>query len=165
MKRIPLTKGYVTVLDDEDYEILRHRKWSTLTSNKTKKVYACSADSVRGGGRFKLSLMHRVILGLSPGQFADHIDGDGLNNQRSNLRVATRDQNRRNTGLMKSNRSGFKGVYFKPRIGKWIASIKDGRTKHLGCFSTPEEAAKAYDAAALKLHGEFACTNASIGLL
>ena len=95
----------------------------------------------------------------------DHIDGDGLNNRRSNLRACTHTENGRNRKLSKNNTSGLKGVNAR-EAGKWQAMIKtSGRILHLGVFDSKMEAAKAYDAAALRLYGEFARTNAALGLI
>jgi hypothetical protein len=106
--------------------------------------------------------MHRIILGLKDEdpRLGDHIDGDGLNNIRSNLRVASSSGNAQNRRLSCCSSSGFKGVTWRKRERVWYAQIgyKDTR-KHLGVFSTAEEAARAYDKAALQLFGEFANLN------
>jgi hypothetical protein len=102
-----------------------------------------------------------------PTSFVDHINHDGHDNRIANLRLATHAENTRNK--RNKAKSGFKGVYFQSRPGRtkaWRASICiDGKTTGLGCYVTPEEAARAYDAAAIQLHGEFACTNEMLGLL
>lgn len=103
--------------------------------------------------------MHRVILGLEKGDKleGDHKDGNGLNNQRRNLRVATRTENHHNRTKYKTNTSGFKGVSAKSN--RWMAKINiGGKAKHLGYFDTPELAAAAYAKAAKKHHKEFART-------
>ena len=90
----------------------------------------------------------------------DHIDGDGLNNRRANLRHCTNQENCRNQGLARNNRSGFKGVSWYPNSGKWVATIWDGKRKvFLGYYADPVEAARAYDAKARELFGEFARPN------
>lgn len=105
--------------------------------------------------------MHRFILDLKKEDpDVDHKDGNGLNNQRSNLRTATRAQNARNRRIRTDNTSGFKGVTWRKDLGKWNAFIEI-KTKriHLGYFTDPMEAACAYDMAAVKYFGEFAHCN------
>jgi hypothetical protein len=111
--------------------------------------------------------MHRLVLHLPPRlPSVDHVNGDGLDNRRSNLRTASFAGNAHNRGLSSNNRSGFKGVGFESKTGRAVAYIKLGyRTRRLGTFDTPRDAALAYDEAALRLHGEYARTNAGLGLV
>jgi hypothetical protein len=156
MKTIPLTKGKVAQVDDNDYEWLSQSHW--FAANVHGYYYA--AREIKG----KVYLMHRVILGLDVGDptVADHIDHNGLNNTRANLRKATRQQNCANR-LNQAHTSRYKGVMFWKERGKWRARIRHlGHSTSLGLFATELEAAKAYDAKALELHGEFALTNAVI---
>lgn len=105
-------------------------------------------------------LLGLVFLGLGEDQTIDHIDGCRLNNSLRNLRLATPSQNQANIGLRKDNRSGYKGVSWSKRSKKWQGYIHaNGRSFHLGFYSDKEQAAKVRDAAALKLHGEFAQLN------
>ena len=98
--------------------------------------------------------MHRVINNTPEGFETDHRDGDGLNNRRANLRTATRAQNEWNTGMRKTNSSGFKGVHFHKPSGKWRACIRhNGTFRRLGQFRTAEDAAARYYAAAMLLRG------------
>lgn len=108
--------------------------------------------------------MARFILDAPKGIMTDHRDGDTLNNQRENLRLATNQQNQHNQRrLRRDNTTGFKGVTLWPRKGVYNAQIYVNTIrKSLGCYKTPEEAAAAYDAAAVKYFGEFAATNAEI---
>ena len=104
--------------------------------------------------------MHSAILESHKGSDIDHIDGNGLNNQENNLRYSTHSQNMSNRGLDKNNKSGFKGVSWYQPSQKWQVKIAvQGKQKHLGYYSDIEEAARAYDAAAKELHGEFAWLN------
>ncbi len=116
---------------------------------------------VRGVGYLKA---HRVAWSLATGNMPpdhiDHIDGDKLNNKFSNLRACTPAENQRNRGRFKSNKSGFKGVSWMKRPAKWQAQIcVDRKVKHLGLFENKVDAARAYDIAAIELHGAFAKTN------
>jgi HNH endonuclease/AP2 domain len=112
--------------------------------------------------------MHRQVLSVTSSKVkVDHRDGNGLNCQKSNLRVATHAQNMRNQLLSRVSAYGFKGVT-KPtkNKNKWVAQISPfGKRIHLGYFTTIRQAAEAYDKAAVKYFGEFACTNKSLGLL
>ena len=96
--------------------------------------------------------MHRVILNAPPGVEVDHINGNGLDNRRSNLRLATRAQGQANRGRFKSNKSGYKGVHFDKQLGKWKLAF----SAH---FDTAEEAAQMYDRIARIVFGEYAKTN------
>lgn len=149
MKRIPLTQGKFALVDDEDYVELNQHKWCAYKQGNT--FYAARA----------VNLMHREILGLKrgDGKVTDHIDHDGLNNQRSNIRVCTQQQNMMNKRKRKNNSSKYKGVYFL-KTNKWIAQIHfDNKSIHLGLFDDELEAAQAYDKKAIELFREFAKTN------
>lgn len=153
MKIIELTQGYKTIVDDPDYEELNKYLWCVWIPSG--KPYAASA---LGKGK-KLFKMHRVILKLDdPKIKVDHRDGDGLNNRRSNLRLATSRQNNQNA--VKSSMSPYRGIQQVPS-GNWQASIRDnfGTSIYLGTFREDYEAAKAYDEAAKKFHKEFAVLN------
>lgn len=109
-------------------------------------------------------LAHRaawaMTYGECPKKHIDHIDGNKANNRISNLRVCTHNQNQHNQGIRKTNKSGYKGVSWMKSVQKWHAQIcANSKVTHLGFYSTPEEAAKVYDRAALDIHGEFAWTN------
>jgi hypothetical protein len=155
---IPLTRGYVTVIDAVDAD-LADLKWHTLLAPDT--CYVRRSKSV--DGRRGVLFIHQVILArmlgrdLTKGERVDHINGDGLNNTRSNLRLATHTQNLRNARISRANTSGFKGVHWRKDIKKWQAYIYlDGKKILLGYFDTPELAYAAYCEAAEKLFGEFA---------
>ena len=109
--------------------------------------------------------VHHLVWALAYGKFPerlDHIDGNRLNNRLENLRECTAAQNSQNAKLSKANKSGFKGVYSQAG-GRWYARIAaNGKSHYLGLFDSAEDAAKAYDAVARKLHGEFSKTNADL---
>lgn len=149
VKTIPLRNSdHVTVVDDEDYALLSQFQWSL-----DKDGYVVCTMRMT---------MHRMIL--NEGDEIDHCDLDKCNNVRSNLRPATTAQNQWNRNKPSDNTSGFKGVSWYAPSGKWVARIAVNRKRHhLGYFATPEAAARAYDAAALQYHGEFARTNKDAG--
>ena len=142
---LPLSRGMVTLLDDEDYDWLSEWSWSAMRDSKTGTFYARRGIKTDDGRRTSLS-MHVLILSPVPGYQVDHRNGDGLDNQRSNLRLATKAQNLANQRMPKNNTSGYKGVG-EYRPGRFTAQVA---SKYLGCFSTALEAARAYDEAALE---------------
>jgi hypothetical protein len=156
VREIPLTRGKVALVDAEDYESLAGYRWHAAPKGGT--WYAERAGRLSEGGP-RTVCMHRVILSAPPGLMVDHIDGDGLNNRRSNLRLATHAQNGQNQRRSRANASGFKGVSWSSRVGRWQAAIRiAGRKVFLGYYGTPEEAHTAYSAAVEKFHGEFGRT-------
>jgi len=154
MKKIHLTQGKVAIVDESDFEHLSKFKWFAVECH-INKFYAARKENKKN------LYMHREILGLEGKQVhCDHINGDSLDNRRTNIRACTPSENGRNRTLPSNNTSGFKGVSHYKNFGKWGARIKIyGKPKHLGIFDDPEKAAKAYDAAAVLIHGEFAKTN------
>lgn len=152
-RTIPLTRGYVALVDEADFRLVGSFKWC-VTSEQRGTVYA-SSDT--GGVH---TLMHRLITSAPRGVLVDHRDRNGLNNCRSNLRYATYSQNACNSVKRRNSLSRFRGVTFFRPTGKWAASIAlSGIRHHLGHFVAEEDAARAYDEAAVRLHGEFARLN------
>ena len=149
---VPLTRGYEAIIDAADVPLVDGFNWSARV--QTCSVYAGRTDQsspTRGTVR-----MHRFLMGEPKGFEVDHRDGNGLNNRRDNLRVATGQQNRQNTRTRCDNSSGFKGVAWHKNRGKWLAHIGvGGRRLHLGYFETPEDAHAAYCNASTRLHGDF----------
>lgn len=154
MRRIPVAKGkYWALVDDEDFEKVSKYKWYARPVNT--KIYA--ASDIKVEGKVLRISMHRFILETPKGVYVDHIDGDTLNNCRSNLRECTQSQNMANMGLTTRNKSGYKGVYY---YRGWRSSVRfRNRTIHLGVFPTPLAAAKAYNKKIQELWGEFAKSN------
>lgn len=157
MMTIKLTQGKVAFIDDCDFQEISAYKWHALTDG-----YNWYAARKRDGKQFR---MHNQLMVPPVGCFVDHLDGNGLNNQRRNMRVCSHAQNMANTKKKKNNKSGFKGVCWKKKNKKWVSQIKSGRVIHLGLFTDKIEAAMAYDEAALRIHGPFALTNKKLGLI
>jgi hypothetical protein len=152
MKEINLTKGFVTQVDDEDYEFLNQWKWCVCEG---KRVNYAVRNICRNDKKLNLG-MHRVIMNTPIDMQVDHIDHNGLNNQKSNMRNCKASQNQYNKRPF--SRSGYKGVYY---INNYIVSqiLINKKVTHLGSYKTEEEAAKSYDKKAKELHGEFALLN------
>lgn len=158
MKLIPLTKGHFAMVDDADFEWLSGFRWYPKVCKNT--IYA--GTRIKGGnGKWKSVAMHRMVLGLTdPKILGEHVDMNGLNNTRKNLRPCTMSQNGMNRDGNPNTSSKFKGVTWHIAANKWAAQIgANGKIKHLGCFESEEDAARVYNHFAIKLHGEFAKLN------
>lgn len=155
MKLIPLTQGKFTQVDDEDYDYLMQWKWYADKRNST--YYAKTTQMISGKKHY--IFMHRVILDILNSKLhGDHKDRDGLNNQRSNLRIATRSQNAINRTKRLNTSSKYIGVI--AYNNKWVARLrKNQKTIYQATFSNEKEAALAYNKEALKYYGEFANLN------
>ena len=149
MKKIKLTKSKYTVVDNKDYEYLSQFKWFCKKDFRTGIFYA--ARSIPG----KTIFMHRIILKTPIGKITDHIDGDGLNNLRNNLRIVAHCENSRNRGVNKNNTSGIKGVYKRGK--KWVANIRfNYKLIHLATWFSKEEAMEIRKKAVLKYFKQYA---------
>lgn len=159
MKLIKLTQGYFVKVSDDDYDWLNQWKWKVLIDKNRKAIYA--ARSTGTANKRGCELMHRLILGITDRwQFGDHINGDGLDNQRENLRVATNSQNQANrSGVVKNKTSSqYLGVSNSVH-GLWLSRCqKDNKVYHKA-FKTEKEAALWYNEKAKELHGKFAKLN------
>ncbi|MBH1941314.1 HNH endonuclease [Mobilitalea sibirica] len=147
-----LKSGQEFLFDVNDFETIQQYKW--VFDNGYVRMSPTHGKRV---------FLHNFLLGSGRGDeglFVDHINHDKLDNRRCNLRVATKSQNGMNRSLQANSTTGFIGVSYMPQRGKYRARIKkDGREQHLGLFITAEQAAIAYDSAAIRLHGTFAYTN------
>jgi hypothetical protein len=160
MRTIGLTRGKVALVDDEDYERLDQYNWQAVqgpSGNWYARGRRSSAEQASGHGYFRW--MHQEVLGCGRG--VDHIDGDGLNNQRSNLRVADQSVNNQNKRKKAGTSSQYLGVSWWEPSGKWKAQVKipKGKVTYLGLFSEEVEAALAYDTAVRKLYTGYVKTN------
>lgn len=159
---VPLTRGYVAVIDAADVPLVDGCNWFTHVKKRAdgsiRGAYAVRM-APRTGPPPRFIYMHRLICGTPDGFETDHIDGDSMNNRRSNLRPASAMQNRHNQGNRVDNKSGYKGVCWAASRGKWQAKIGvAGKQKHLGRFESAEDAHAAYCKASAELHGEFGRT-------
>lgn len=156
-KEIQLTQGKVAIVDDDDFEYLNQCKW--CANNMKGKFYAVRAYTLNSKNIF--IYMHRLITNNNnPKMHTDHINGFTLDNRKINLRICTNSQNQMNTKFKINNTSGFKGVFFDKTHKKWRSMIRlNYKLKHLGYYIDPIDAARAYNDAAIKYHGEFANLN------
>lgn len=154
---LQITQGFSSLVDDADLLLLAGHGWC---AHKTKnKVYAKA--NIKIDGVWRRVFMHRFITQAKIGEFVDHRDGDGLNNTRQNLRLATQSRNLHNTGGHRTKKtSQFKGVSWSKSAKKWHAQIMvDRKYSNLGYFDSELDAAKAYDEASQCLVGEFSKPN------
>lgn len=152
-KELKLTRGYTAIVDDEDYEWLSKWKWTALPT--AHRVYARRA--YWDGDKYKTVYLHRQIMNATGKITVDHINRDGLDCRRANMRLATNSQNCFNTGMRRNNTSGIRGVSWWKAMRAWRADIRImGRHIHLGKFLTIRAAESAYRAAAEQFQGEFA---------
>lgn len=149
-RELPLTQGYVALVDDEDFEALN--RWSWHAHASSTNIYAVRRPR---SGWIRL---HRLVMNAPAGMAVDHRDGDTLNCTKANLRICTAQHNNWNRAKRVDAAHPYKGI--QPHRRKWRARICANRViENLGAYRTAEEAARAYDAAAIRLFGEFARLN------
>lgn len=147
MAAIPLPGGRVTLVDDADVP---------LVDGLRLRYRLAGSGYVEFKWKGRTMTLHRHILGASTGEFVDHINGDGLDNRRSNLRICSHAENMQNRRIHKNNKSGFKGVYFDARRGSFRAQVRAFNRRYaVGSFSTPEAAHAAYLEKAKEVHAAF----------
>jgi hypothetical protein len=157
-RRIPLTQGRYAIVDPDDFERLNKHKWHAVRQNNTFYAIRCIGPKKN---RIRIR-MHREIIRPPDHLVVDHINHNGLDNRKANLRPATRAQNNYNRLAIKrkGSTSKYKGVAWKKDKNKWRARIHfNGKLIFLGYFKDEIQAAKAYDKAAKKYYGQFACLN------
>lgn len=147
--------GIVTLIDDADFDSVSKYDWYPQLGRRSRIPVM---RHILSPGKHDTEFLHAFLMNAAG---VDHIDGNPLNNQRSNLRLATAGQNAQNAGKRKDARTSlFKGVHFRTRSQRWTAQIQAERSKrHIGYYDTEIEAARAYDDAARLLFGEFARLN------
>lgn len=150
---VQLTKGYVAIIDAADVPLVGGFNWSACESRHTVYAFRTAPKGAPGPRTVQI---HRQLLGFPEGLTVDHKSGDGLDNRRANLRLATHRENLCNQRLNAANTSGYRGVSWDKTRQRWHAYIKHhGRRTTLGFFTSVEAAAEAYARASEKLHGEF----------
>jgi hypothetical protein len=148
--RSDVKRKRLVMVDDEDFNYLDALNWQVDNQN------VVSTHTKINGER----LIHRIILKPPKGVEIDHIDGNRLNNQKSNLRFATSSQNKINRGARKDNKSGYKGVSWHKQRKCWTVRLTiNGKYKHLGLYKDIKKAAQVYNQNALKHYGEYAWLN------
>ena len=157
MKLIKLTQGKFAKVDDSDFKDLNEYSWSAIRVKNN--FYAVTA--IKFSGKYKNVLMHRMILCLTKSKKqCDHHDRNGLNNQKSNLRISTHSQNQRNRNSHRDSTSRYLGVSLNKTSKKWVATIQSNKKFfYLGSFKLEKEAAICYNMAAIKHHKQFANLN------
>ena len=157
IRLIPLTRGLNAIVDADDYERLTQRNWYAWPLRKGKAYYAMRkhSDNIN-----KIVPLHRDVIHCPDELQVDHINRNTLDNRKANLRIVDRFQNARNRSRNSNNKSGFKGVCWNKNEERWVASIRvNWKLLFLGYFDLAEDAARAYDKAAIEHFGEFAVLN------
>lgn len=157
MKQIPLSQGKFALVDDADFEWLSQWKWCYHPEGYALRSVHLG---IFNGKRKRITVwMHRFILNPEVKTKTDHRDGDGLNNQRYNLRRANNTESCQNRRSFRGASSKFKGVSWHKKSKKWHVYIQSDKRHYIGAYESEIHAAAAYDEAAVKYHGEFARLN------
>lgn len=157
MKKYIQLKHGTAIIDEQDFDKIKDYKWSSILCGKSKNPYAVSSHFGQ------IVYMHRMIADAKDNQFVDHIDGNGLNNSRDNLRFATPSQNNMNQRVREDNTSGHKGISWCPDREKYQVYINiDRKRKSLGRYKTLEEAIYVRDQAVKAHYGEYSRENSSL---
>lgn len=156
MKEIHLTKGLIALVDESDFEWISDFKWCASNGAAIRSI----GIKVDGKWRSRSILMHREIMQCPESLEVDHIDGNRLNNQRSNLRICTHSDNQKNRRKKCASSSKYRGVSFVPRTNRWLGRVEsNGKLVLNHLFRTEIEAAQACNFAYIRHHGQFACLN------
>ncbi len=148
---MPLTRGFVGLADPSDITAVSDHVWHANFPKHARSAYVCTNVSKR-----PMSL-HRMLISAAPGEIVDHINGNGCDNRRANLRLCTHAENMRNRKKSRGGNSKHKGIYYEPNKQLWRAEIKfQGKKIRLGRYKSADDAALAYRAAAQRYHGNFA---------
>ncbi|MFA6445728.1 MAG: HNH endonuclease [Candidatus Paceibacterota bacterium] len=167
MKTILMKSGDIALIDDKDYDLVSKYNWS-VAGNRYARAAAYDTDEKDKNGHIKQRVikMHRLIIGAKKNEFVDHINGNGFDNRRENLRICTMSQNMCNQKKSSANKSGYKGVIamvgknHEKRNKKWLSYININKKRiYGGYFFTKEEAAEKYNEMAKKYHGNFSNLN------
>jgi len=159
-RRIRMAQPRYAKVDPADYKRLRKYEW-VAEKKGTNSFYARRRAPGGKGKKWKLISLHQEIIKAPPGMVIDHINHDGMDNRRANLRAATHSQNLYNRKKRSgATQSKYKGIYWRKKTGRWEVRIMfEKKAIHLGRFRSEIDAARAYDRGAMKYHGEFACLN------
>jgi hypothetical protein len=156
MKKIRLSNGHSALVDDKDYKSLSAYSWYEMHG------YAVRIENYRDDKKMRgrIIRMHRLITKAPKDKYVDHINGNRLDNQRSNLRLVSPSENQYNRKIGKNNTSGYKGVHWSKSMSAWEANIRcQNKWTYLGKFENIQEAALAYNEAAKRMFGKFAVLN------
>jgi hypothetical protein len=152
---IPLSKGKHAIIDEEDFELISQYKWSATEPDHRRSIYA-RTNIKDTTGKYYTERMHRIILGLEKGdgKIVDHVNGDGLDNRKINLRISSPSDNAANVSINRGNKSGYKGVSFKKDRGTWSTEIRrNGLNVYRSTSHCLHLAALKYNDNAVRIHG------------